>query len=58
MIVADLGGSPLGVVAVPLVCLGLTVILLQCCPIFCTPHPGLDSCRWDPSILYITPRVW
>jgi hypothetical protein len=58
MIVADLGGAPPSVTSVLLICLGFTVILLQCCAIFCTPHPGLDSCRRDPSILYITPRVW
>ena len=58
MIVVDLGGAPPGVAAVPLIFLGFTVILLQCCAIFSTLHPGLDSCGWDPSILYITPRVW
>jgi hypothetical protein len=58
MIVAYLGGAPLGVTFVPLICLGFIVILLQCCAIFCTPHLGLDSCRRDPSILYITSRVW
>jgi hypothetical protein len=42
MIVADLGGAPLGVAA------GTLILFL-----ICTLVPGLVSCGWNPSILYI-----